>query len=872
MCMKYFAKRILLVIIFLSFFNLTQPTFAVDLSLCPVDQGSGTNYSIATPISCTASNVITDYIAPSKCLKDDSCAQNPTQSSVFVRDGSYPGVVWNHVEGVKIGNEVYPMLVTGNGLASSNRHVLYHVDGDTIGMVEDTTFANREICTGTTIPAFQRVFHEGGQPGGPVGKQSMTCGVPISYSGGNQGYQYTNETPLNPNAKTCSSAHAPGSFTNTFQLIFQGEATCNGQRKNVIAIQNIDGAGKFEVYIYCKDQGLCALYEGIDFTVPSHQPAMWKVDTDVCGGFGFEPKACKVAYDIADKPIQQPQSWSCDGKDILCTITHSFPSLLDYLKADPNYKVPNLNFPGLWTKEAAPALTPLSIQRETRDNDPKKFPQTISTASTRCLYDTEGKLQKQETSSDIIKTNTVEGISWLDQYSNFYATIMALGKRDNQDYRQPSIEIDPLQNGGCAAQIPASVVKTQTEGATGENTFDLIVIVSKVIQSVIASLVNGTASSTTVLVPWKKANYFGNIECQSGGCDANTIIDGRPYGKTIATATGSSLLASNVLGETTDNSMQAGFIQARMPAAIPLTAPKPHGAVDNTFNGGDITNETHTYVGANVMTSYCQLCNSLLPTSLQTECVPICGTPTPTPSTTPTSDQTSCKVADSNNAHTEAVNGSSTITDGVILLALEVSKRTCIPAEILVGVLAKETSGMNYHGPGNETTDTGDPNELICRTTACLSGSGDQGPYSYSQGLFESYITHSQIAPLYNQCIDGLSVNLNSGTKTLSGSPTSKSMGQSMCVFAADFWRYMGVWNVKPACTGSNKRPYSLSEIDPAIVDRYLGVHCAPGWDDPTSPNYKYHDFCAAAIVSFDNAIQLFSDDVANVRNVCKNQ
>jgi hypothetical protein len=230
-----------------------------------------------------------------------------------------------------------------------------------------------------------------------------------------------------------------------------------------------------------------------------------------------------------------------------------------------------------------------------------------------------------------------------------------------------------------------------------------------------------------------------------------------------------------------------------------------------------------------------------------------------------------CAVPDSTRTHSEAINGTSTVSDGVIALALEVSKRTCTPPEILIGILAKESKGMNYHGAGQpETVDTGDPNELICRTAACVSNSGGiYGAYSYTQGDFLAHASHGQIAPLYNDCINGLSVKLKDGVKTLTVSPDSRALGHAMCVMSADFWRYMLVWKQKPACTGADKKMYELKDIDPAILDKYLGVHCAPGWDDPTSANYKYHDFCAGAVVSFDESIKLFSDDVAALKGVC---
>ncbi|HEX7018312.1 MAG TPA: hypothetical protein VF209_05410, partial [Patescibacteria group bacterium] len=211
-----------------------------------------------------------------------------------------------------------------------------------------------------------------------------------------------------------------------------------------------------------------------------------------------------------------------------------------------------------------------------------------------------------------------------------------------------------------------------------------------------------------------------------------------------------------------------------------------------------------------------------------------------------------------------------------------VSERTCTPVEVLIGVLAKETKGLDF----NNVPATGDPNQQICRTQKCVDnvyGNGG-GPYSFTLGLppefigtFNSHISHAEIAPLYQECINNLSVMLSSGTMTLDARTAPQDgriMGQSMCAFSANFWRYMSRPKLDsrltqyPSCTGENKRSYALSEITQNNLDYFLGVHFAPG--ACTDPSSDFHIACLDGVRLFNLSIQLYKDDVQAVVNACR--
>lgn len=229
---------------------------------------------------------------------------------------------------------------------------------------------------------------------------------------------------------------------------------------------------------------------------------------------------------------------------------------------------------------------------------------------------------------------------------------------------------------------------------------------------------------------------------------------------------------------------------------------------------------------------------------------------------------------------------SAIVTNGVIQLAIEVSERTCTPVEVILGVFAKETSGLNYHGADasvKETVITGDPNESICRTEKCVTkDGGGSGPFSFTQSNFDAHIRlglgsssyENTVSPLYQECINGLSVTLSDGKKSLTAGPDARIMGHAMCAFSANFWRYMSLNKREGSglkkyeyCTGANKRSYALSEITLNNLEYGLSIHCSPGSLKSDHPD---HAFCSDAISRFKDAIDKLGGPAQNVINSCK--
>lgn len=228
----------------------------------------------------------------------------------------------------------------------------------------------------------------------------------------------------------------------------------------------------------------------------------------------------------------------------------------------------------------------------------------------------------------------------------------------------------------------------------------------------------------------------------------------------------------------------------------------------------------------------------------------LAGQPSPGPNA-------QCSI-DPTKATSVTVNGANyIITDGVIQLALKISKYTCTPAEFIVGVLAGETRGLNHKKPGElnfGVTDfpiTGDVNESICRTDACLSNqTGDLGPFSWSQFLYlDQYKTWGALA---KDCLAAVG--------QANSPPDSRIMGQDMCVTARKFWSSMhDNGNEVDSCSGSNQKPYTLDQVS------------AKGQE------LAFMHFCGSASVCsqlWDKVSQLinaYKDEVGKVRSQCSN-
>ncbi len=206
------------------------------------------------------------------------------------------------------------------------------------------------------------------------------------------------------------------------------------------------------------------------------------------------------------------------------------------------------------------------------------------------------------------------------------------------------------------------------------------------------------------------------------------------------------------------------------------------------------------------------------------------------------------------------------ISDGVVELALAVSKYTCTPAEFIIGVFAQETGGKNHIAPGPEVygvTDVpimGKPNESICRTDNCLLyGTGILGAFSWTRTDYAGFLNkYADVKASATDCVQ--KVVTSQGTispSTLNpGDYDAKLLGQSMCATSAKFWNSImtGDSNAQ-ACTGTNEKAYSYLEIGQQGYYNALLHFCGAGVAG-----------CQGFIDTYNKVIAAFAPVVQRVR------
>ncbi len=176
------------------------------------------------------------------------------------------------------------------------------------------------------------------------------------------------------------------------------------------------------------------------------------------------------------------------------------------------------------------------------------------------------------------------------------------------------------------------------------------------------------------------------------------------------------------------------------------------------------------------------------------------GRAAPTSSTIPT-PSSACNPKNASNINSGPKN--TYMSDGLIALAIKVSRYTCTPAEFLVGVMSGETRGLNYDGTTNSFIK-GDPNESICRTISCVTNqTGDLGPFSWSKFLYQDQF--KTWGPLATDCFNAIGTSVT---------PDSRLLGQDMCVTSSKFWGSMhDNGNPVGSCSGANQKSYNLDDI-----------------------------------------------------------
>ncbi len=230
------------------------------------------------------------------------------------------------------------------------------------------------------------------------------------------------------------------------------------------------------------------------------------------------------------------------------------------------------------------------------------------------------------------------------------------------------------------------------------------------------------------------------------------------------------------------------------------------------------------------------------------KCNPTAANVTPTTSCAPSDAITTCtNFGPSCGGVSTGMNAGgvdASISNGAIALALEVSKYTCTPPEIIVGILAKESKGRTFTVPGTEVVASGDPNEIITRQLACNNldlSNKDAAIYYQSCGAFQfAEFALTEQLRVYGgrdssiqDCIDNLQVTLANGTKKLNGADLdTRKMGVSMCVASAKMWRSLfcadGSKNCIPKqkeyqansyeCSGANRTSHNLSDYSEAEI------------------------------------------------------
>jgi hypothetical protein len=229
------------------------------------------------------------------------------------------------------------------------------------------------------------------------------------------------------------------------------------------------------------------------------------------------------------------------------------------------------------------------------------------------------------------------------------------------------------------------------------------------------------------------------------------------------------------------------------------------------------------------------------------KCQPTAANVTPTTSCAPSDAITTCtNFGPSCGGFSTGMNeggADASLSNGAIALAVEVSKYTCTPPEIIVGILAKESRGRTFVD-GKDVPDSGDPNEIITREVACNAldlNNKDAAIYYHSCGAFQfAEFALTEQLRVYGgkdssiqDCIDNVQVTLANGTKKLNGSDLdTRKLGVSMCVASAKMWHSLYcadgskqcIQNQREyqansyGCSGADRRSHSLSDYSEAEI------------------------------------------------------
>ena len=266
-------------------------------SSCSPAGGQAPPSPSTTLAACQEDSVnLVDYVVPSSPVCDDgspvtdankgSCVKS---TSVTLTD-SYIGSVNNSVQALRDG------FVKQN---SNEIHFIWkhNTSRKTIGLAQDTIWGGGPaggffVCDGTNEQAFYRVYDDASnQLGASSYPETVQCDQENSHSGYLRSFRKEwNDQNINTVAdplmddNQLSECNVNGqsaiTVTNSNKMIYSGKAKCNGSDVDVAVMLSTGGAGAEEVNVYCKNKGLCAWYQKLDFTVEKNQPQYWKSQAD----------------------------------------------------------------------------------------------------------------------------------------------------------------------------------------------------------------------------------------------------------------------------------------------------------------------------------------------------------------------------------------------------------------------------------------------------------------------------------------------------------------------------------------------------------------------------------------------------------------
>jgi len=265
----------------------------------------------STPVQASCAGALP---SPSPEPKLEYCEQSSVNLAEYVTpscpaggcgvvNSSSVGLTFSYIGGVN--NQVFPINSTTIKQQSNDVFFLYSHQGGYISLLQDTIWGGGPaggffVCDGTNEQAFYRVYDEGGNWGNKQYPETASCGSTWSHTSVLKTYKKVSDSgfdinapgadPMAPESQltACNVSGQTGiPSTNSGKLIFQGAAKCNGVDFDMIAVQNVSGAGAGEVNMYCKYKdgrpgpGLCAFYQTLDFSKPENQPGNWP-GQDIC--------------------------------------------------------------------------------------------------------------------------------------------------------------------------------------------------------------------------------------------------------------------------------------------------------------------------------------------------------------------------------------------------------------------------------------------------------------------------------------------------------------------------------------------------------------------------------------------------------------